>query len=116
VKCGLVGSEDFNAMTAIIMECDDCRTEWECPEIELADQCPNCSSKAIHRKASEAAVNRMRALVGTQKTTPERLITAFAACTTGGESYARAVLTRAVETGYIELIDDTVWRPDPKRR
>ena len=103
-------------MTAIMMECDACHTEWECPETEPTDQCPNCSSEAVHRKASDAAVSRMRALLGTQKTTPERLKAAFAACTTGGEAYAEVVLAKAVETGYLELVDDTVWRPDPKHR
>jgi hypothetical protein len=53
----------------------------------------------------------MRALLGSRRTTPQRLKAAFAACTTGGEAYADAVLARAVEIGYIELIDDTVWVP-----
>ena len=103
-------------MTEVFMECDACHTEWESLETELTDQCPNCSSEAVHRKASDAAVSRMRALLGTQKTTPERLKAAFAACTTGGEAYAEVVLAKAVETGYLELVDDTVWRPDPKHR
>ena len=104
------------ATTTILMECDECRAEWECPETEPEEQCPECSGQDVHKKASDGAVSRMRALLGTQKTTPERLKAAFAACTTGGETFADAVLAKAVETGYIELIDGTVWGADPKRR
>ena len=50
-------------------------------------------------------------VLGTRKTTPERLKTAFASCTVGGETFADAVLARAVEIGYIELVNDKVWAP-----
>ena len=100
----------------ILMECDECQTEWECPEIPPADRCPMCTSAAVHRKVNDTALSRMQGLLGTRKTTPERLKAAFAACTVGGEAFAEAVLARAVEIGYIELIDDTVWRLDPKAR
>jgi hypothetical protein len=100
----------------IRMECNDCRAQWECSEKQLDRECPECGGSAVHRKASDAAVSRMMAILGGQKTTPERLKAAFAACTSGGEAYADAVLETAVETGYIELIDGTVWNTDPKMR
>ena len=92
----------------ILMECDDCHTEWTCPEKLPDENCPECDGTAVHWKVSEAAMFRMRGILGTRKATPEQLKAAFAASTVGGETYADAVPTRAVETGYIELIDDTV--------
>jgi hypothetical protein len=104
-------------MTAmVLMECDDCRAQWECAEKQPDDRCPECAGTAVHRNVSDPAMNRMRILLGTRKTTPEQLKAAFAACTTGGEEFADAVLARAVETGYIELIDGTVWKGDPNAR
>jgi hypothetical protein len=105
-----------NTTDMMLLECDDCRAQWQCPEKRPDERCPECGGTAVHRKVSDSAVSRMRALLGTQKTTPERLKTAFAACTTGGEGFADAVLARAVETGYIELVNDTVWGVDPKLR
>jgi hypothetical protein len=100
----------------ILMECDDCHAHWECDEEQFDGSCPECAGTAVHRRVSDAAVNRMGSLLGTKKTTPERLKAAFAACTAGGEAFADAVLAKAVATGYIELIDGTVWRTDPKAR
>ena len=98
------------------MKCDDCRAEWECPEKEPDDRCPECGGNTVHRSVSDHVVSRMQAILGQHKTTPERLKAAFVACTTGGEVFADAVLARALETGYIELMDGTVWRTDPKVR
>ena len=100
----------------MFMECDGCHAQWECPEERSDESCPECNGTAVHRWVSDAAVNRMRALLGTQKTTSERLKMAFAACTVGGETYADAVLTQALKLGYIELMDGTVWAADPKKR
>ena len=100
----------------ILMECDECHAKWECPEKQPDEKCPECAGIAVHRNVSDSALIRMRILPGTRKTTPERLKAAFAACTTGGEAFAEAVLARAVEIGYIELIDGTVWRAGPKAR
>ena len=55
-------------------------------------------------------------LLGTRKTTAEQLKAAFAACTMGGETFADAVMVRALELGYTELMDGTVWSADPKKR
>jgi rubredoxin len=110
----LIGNGRMTAM--VLMECDNCRAQWEWAEKQPDDRCPECAGTAVHRKVSDPAVTRMRGLLGTQKPTPEQLKTAFAACTTGGEAFADAVLARAVELGYIELIDGTVWRADPKTR
>jgi hypothetical protein len=98
------------------MECDECHAQWECPEKQMDDRCPECAATAVHKKVSDSAVTRMIGLLGTHKTTPECLKTAFAACTSGGEAFAEAVFARAVETGYIEHVDDTVWAVDPKVR
>ena len=103
-------------MSTILMECDDCGAEWRCPEEQPDERCPECDGTAVHWKVSEAAVKRLRGLLGTQKATPERLKAAFAACTVGGEAFADAVLARALELGYIELMDGTVWSADPKKR
>ena len=100
----------------VLMECDDCRAQWECAEKQPDDRCPECAGTAVHRNVSDPAVNRMRGLLGNQKTTPELLKAAFAKCTVGGEAFADAVLARAVETGYIELMDGIVWSGDPKVR
>ena len=100
----------------IQMECDECHTKWECPEKQPDENCPECAGTAVHRNVSDSALIRMRILPGTRKPTPERLKAAFAACTIGGEAFADAVLARAVETGYIELMDDIVWGGDPKVR
>ncbi len=100
----------------ILMECDECHTKWECSEKQLDEKCPECAGTAVHRNVSDSALTRMRNLPGTRKTTPEQLKAAFAACSAGGEAFADAVLTRAVEIGYIELIDGTVWRTDPETR
>ncbi len=100
----------------IQMECDNCRAQWECAEKQPDDKCPECAGTAVHRKVSDPAGNMMRGLLGTRKATPERLKEAFAACTVGGEAFAEAVLARAVETGYIELMDGIVWGGDPKVR
>jgi hypothetical protein len=100
----------------IQMECDECHTKWECPEKQPSEECPECAGTAVHRSVSDPAVTRMRGLLGTRKATPEQLKAAFAACTVGGEAFADAVLARAVETGYIELMDDIVWGGDPKVR
>ena len=99
-------------MNTMPMECDDCHAEWKCLEEQPDERCPKCDGTAVHWKVSDAAVLRMRGILGTRKATPEQLKAAFAASTVGGETYADAVLTRAVEIGYIELIDDTVWNPD----
>lgn len=106
----------MTAMTMITMECDGCHTQWESPEKQLDERCPECAGTAVHQKVTDGAVSRMRGLLGTKKTTPERLKAAFAACTTGGEAFADAVLARAVEIGYIELMDGTVWSANPKKR
>jgi hypothetical protein len=106
----------MTAMTIILMECDGCHAQWACPEKRIDDECPECSATAVHRKVSDSAVSRMQALLGTQKTTPERLKAAFAACTIGGETFADAVFARAVETGCIEYVDDMVWRVYPNMR
>ena len=98
------------------MECEDCRAEWKCLEGQPDEKCPECDGTAVHWKVSDAAVSRMRALPGTRKTTPERLKAAFAACTVGGETFADAVLARAVELGYLELIDGTVKAPNRNDR
>ena len=95
----------------ILMECDDCGAEWRCPEKQLDERCPKCDGTAVHWKVSDTAVFRMRGILGTRKATPEQLKAAFAASTVGGETYADAVLAKAVEIGYIELIDDTVKAP-----
>jgi hypothetical protein len=100
----------------ILMECDGCHTQWECPEKQLDERCPECAGTTVHQNVSDVAVSRMRILLGTKKTTPERLKAAFLACTTGGEAFADAVLARAVEIGYIKLVNDTVWRVDPEVR
>jgi hypothetical protein len=105
-----------NTMRMILMECDDCGAQWERSEKQPCEECPECVGTAVHWKVSDAALSRMRALLGTQKTTPERLKAAFAACTTGGEAFADVVLARAVEIGYIELVNDTVGKVDPKVR
>ena len=103
-------------MDMLLMECDDCRAQWKCPAKRPDERYPECAGSAVHWKVSDVALSRMRALLGTKKATPERLKAAFAACTVGGEAFADAVLVRAVEIGYIELIDDTVWAIDPKVR
>ena len=95
----------------ILMECDDCHAEWKCLEGQPDERCPECAGTAVHWKVSDAVVKRMRGILGTKKTTPERLKVAFAACTVGGETFADAVLARAVEIGYIELVNDKVWAP-----
>ena len=100
----------------ILMECDDCQAEWKCPEEQPDERCPECAGTAVHWKVSNVAVRGMRGILGTKKAAPEQLKAAFAACTVGGEAYADAVLTRALELGYIELMDDTVWSADPKKR
>ena len=100
----------------ILMECDGCHAKWECPEKQPDEKCPECAGTAVHQSVSDSALIRMRILPGSRKTTPERLKAAFAACTTGGEAFADAVLARAVETGYIELIDGIAWGGDPKVR
>jgi hypothetical protein len=99
-------------MTMISMECDACRTQWECPEKQLDERCPECAGTAVHQKVTDGAVSRMRGLLGTKKTTPERLKAAFAAYNTGEEAFADAVLVRALEIGCIELVNDTIWRVD----
>jgi hypothetical protein len=103
-------------MTMISMECDACHTQWACPEKQPDERCPECAGTAVHEKVTDGAVSRMRGLLGTKKTTPERLKAAFAAYNTGGEAFADAVLVRALEIGYIELVNDTVWRVEPKVR
>lgn len=100
----------------ILMECDDCRAQWECPEKQRDESCPECAGTAVHQKVSDAAVSRMLNLLGAGTTTPERLKAAFLACSTGGEAFAAAVLDRAVKTGYIEIMDGTVWRADQETR
>ena len=103
-------------MRMMLMECDDCHAEWKCLEGQPEERCPECAGTAVHWKVTDVALIRMRILLGHKKATPERLKAAFAACTVGGEAFADAVLVRAVEIGYIELIDDTVWAIDPKVR
>jgi hypothetical protein len=114
--CGKRRRTMENTTRMILMECDDCRAQWERSEKQPSEECPECAGTAVHQKVSDAALSRMRALLGTQKTTPERLKAAFAACTTGGDAFADAVLARAVEIGYIELVNDAVWRVDPNVR
>jgi rubredoxin len=99
-----------------MMECDDCHAQWEYAGDQPDESCPECAGTAVHLKVSDAAMSRMRQLLGHRKTTSKRLKAAFAACTVGGEAFADAVLTKAVETGYIELIDGTVWGVGPKAR
>jgi hypothetical protein len=104
-------------MTAmILMECGNCRAQWECAEKQPDDRCPECAGTAVHRTVSDGAVARMQGLLGTHKTTPEQLKAAFAAYNSGGEAFADAVLAKAVEIGCIELIDGAVWRTDPNKR
>ena len=100
----------------IMMECDDCSAKWECAEGQLDEKCPECGGTAVHRHVGDPAMTRMLGLLGKRKTTPERLKAAFAACTSGGEVFADAVLAKAVATGHIELIDGFVWQRDPDAR
>ena len=98
------------------MECNECQAEWKCLEKQPDERCPSCNGTAVHWKVSDAAMSRMRGLLGTQKTAPERVKAAFAACTVGGETFADAVLNKAVELGYVELAEGVVWSSYPKKR
>ena len=92
----------------ILMECDDCHTEWTCLEKQPDERCPECDGTAVHWKVTDVALIRIQTLLGQHRVTPERLKAAFASCTAGGETFADAVLARALELGYIELIDGSV--------
>ena len=98
-------------MDTMPRECDDCHAEWTCPEKLPEERCPTCDGTAVHWKVSDPAMSRMRALLGIKETTPERLKAAFAASTVGGETFADSVLNKAVELGYVELVEGVVRRP-----
>ena len=83
----------------ILMECDGCHTQWESTEKQPDERCPECAGTTVHQKVTDGAVSRMRGLLGTRKTTPERLKAAFAAFNTGGEAFADTVRARAVDSG-----------------
>ena len=98
--------------TMIQMECDDCHALWQGPDRPRDEICPECAGSAVHQRAAPNDVARMRALLANRKMTPEQLKAAFAACTVDGESFADAVLAKAVESGDVELVDGKVWRVD----
>jgi len=96
----------------ILMECDECRSEWEQEEGENPT-CVNCGQEG-HKLVSWFTMGRMQILLDEREVEVERLVQAFAACTAGGEGFARAVLERAVQDGRIERVNGAVrnleWR------
>ena len=91
----------------ILMECDECGAEWE-QGVDDGRDCAECGELG-HKMVTVWTMGRMRVLLGERRVEASRLLTAFMACTVGGEGFAQAVLERAVRLGRIERENGEVW-------